>query len=231
MGFTRMYIGKNQSEPDFSLRFPEEMEFWDEKILRMIYDALPIIKEWQAKAAEQDVEINIVSVNTLQMDVQKEHSSWTELANDLAEDNMKSYTQQFIEKDLEKMGQIKDELKELDFNSSNPLCIEVKDFQTCASYSLTLHPLTREQHNRYFEYDHEEDREKLFEAIEMIKKIELSLKEINVETISVPMNKDDQIYSMKEIEERGGPNKSLITSVTITNIHAIDSVDDIHFEY
>src|SRR5690625_5208448 len=227
IGFSDIHFGKDKSVPTFTMKFIEERKFGDEETLRMLYESIPIIKEWQDKAAEENVHFDIVNFHDLQMDLRYPYDSWRDLGNRLATENIESFTYQFINQAKEKVDQIDADLNDLNLNSSSLKCYEMRVYDECAAYSLKLSP---QNDDNVFQYDEQDNDENLFQAIQLVNNLDLPIEEIKIR-IYTPSDPENQEYTAEELIKRDGYAEFITRDVTITNLKEISSVDDIHFEY
>lgn len=227
MGFSHIHFGKDKSVPTFTMNFIEERKFGEEETLQILYEAIPIIKEWQDKAAEENVHFDTVDFHGLQMDLQQPYDSWRDLGNSLAAENIESFTYQFINQDKEKVEEIEAELSDLNLYGSSLKCYEMKVYDECAAYSLKL---SLDDNDNAFRYDDQQDKENLFNSIQLVHNLDLPIEKITLRMYT-PSDLEDQIYTEEELKDREGYVEFATRDVEITNLGEISSVDDIYFEY
>lgn len=227
LGFSHIHFGKDKSVPTFTVNFIEERKFGDEETLQILYEAIPILKEWQDRAAEENVHFDTVNFHELQMDLQQSYDSWKDLANILASENVESFTYQFIDQDKEKFAEIEAELSDLNLSGTSLKCYEMKVYDECAAYSLKLFP---NRDDNVLRYDDQGDKENLFNTIQLIDNLALPIEKIIVR-LYIPNDLEDQIYTEDELKDRGGHVQFATREVEIMNLSGITSVDDIYFEY
>lgn len=142
LGFTEMQFGEEQSDDDFSMSLPEELNIYDEEALRKVYESLPVLKKLQNEAKKKNVAFDMAYVDTVQIDLQKDYESWLDLANKLVKDNMDKFANPFMEEAEDKMKDINDELNALGFNTEREPtieCLNMDGYDDCTAYSLILY--------------------------------------------------------------------------------------------
>lgn len=232
LGFSHIHFGKDQSVPTFTMNFLEERRFGDEETLQMLYEAIPIIKEWQNKAAAEDIHFDTVNFHELQMDMQQSYDSWQDLGNVLAMENIESFTYQFINQDKEKLDKIEVALNDLNLYGSSLKCYEMKVYDECEAYSLkiSIHDDAHRMNDKNFQYDDLGDKEDLFNAIQLVSNLDLPIEEVSVRMYA-PNDPEDQTYTEEELEEREEYVFFATRDIVIKNLGNISTVDDIYFEY
>lgn len=227
LGFSHIHFGKDQSVPTFTMNFAEERKFGDEETLQMLYEAIPIVKEWQNKAAEEGIHFDTVNVHELQMDLQESYDSWRDFGNKLATENIESFTYQFINKNKEEFAEIEAKLSDFNLYGSSLKCNKMEVYNECAAYSLKLFP---DRNDHVFRYDEQEDHENLLHAIQLVDDLDLPIETIIVR-VYAPSDPEDQMYTADELIKRDGYAEFATREVTITNLKEISSIDDIYLEY
>ena len=118
----------------------------------------------------------------LKMDLNLNYDSWEDLRNKLAAGNIHYFSYQFIEEDMKKIQTIEEELYELGFNqddsSSELTCYEMEVYNECAAYEYTLFPYDYNKSD--FRYDDQIDKENLFNAIQVLRDLDLPFQKIIV---------------------------------------------------
>src|SRR5699024_12782925 len=107
----------------------------------------------------------------------------------------------------------------------------------CEAYILVLNKnLTKEEQDdkisgEKFEYDSEDDKENIFQAIWMTKEVNLPIEKVKIKRVYSPNDPEDQAYSQEELEEREEYVGFANRAVTIKHLDEISSPEDIYFEY
>src|SRR5699024_9821812 len=80
------------------------------------------------------------------------------------------------------------------------------------------------------EYDNVEDKEKILQAMELIKEVDLPIEQVLVDDMYSPVEEEDQKYTVEELEEKNGYHSYSVQTVEVKDWKNISSVDDIYFE-
>lgn len=236
LGFYDIRFGDDESFPTFAMDVPYDLGLGDKETLQMLYDAIPIVKEWQDEAEKRGLEFDNIYLHGLQMDVNRQYKSWEDLGNKLAAENIDNFSYLFIDQDKEQVQQIESELQDVGFtiDTSDMLleCYKMEVYDECASYALIVH--TDEDANENdveFRYDDPKDRENLFKAIQIVRNVELPIQELIVEKVHLPHDPKYQDQTEGELEDREEHIHFANWDATIKNLEDISSKDDIYFEY
>lgn len=233
LGFSYLRFGKDSSVPTFTMELSEDRKLGDEATLQMLYESILILKEWQDQAAEYDVEFEQITIGGLEIDIQSEYKSWRDLGNRLAAKNIKEFTYQFHVQDYEKMEEIEEQLNALDLDGSSLECYVMEVIDECAAYSFTLSKRkeTRFEDSRSFRYDDQGDKDDLFQAIQIIRNVNLPIEKVIINKIYTPNDSEKQCKTKQELENQGEYIDFATREVSIENLQEIISVEDIYFEY
>ncbi|GIN72138.1 hypothetical protein J14TS2_26130 [Bacillus sp. J14TS2] len=236
LGFTNLSFGEEADDPEFYIALPTKQYMADPETLQMLYDAIPLLKKLQAEVSKEGYEFNEVSVHGANLEIGTSYQSPEDLGNKFAADNISHFEYQFIENDREQVQEILPQLQNHGFNKDNNdsmlTCYEMVEYQQCHAYELTLHSYeSAEDDHDSLQYDVENDRDNLFQAIEEINKVELPIKKIRVDSVYTPENPDDQVYTEEELRARDGVVQFANRTVEIINFDKLETAKDIEFIY
>lgn len=236
LGFIDLSFGEEEDDPQFYIALPENRYMADQETLQMLFDAIPLLKKLQAQVSKEGYEFDEVSVHGATLEIDTHYKSPEDLGNQFAARNIPNFVYQFIEDDRDQLREILPQLQSYGFNKdgNNSMleCYEIVEYHQCHAYELNLYPYEDpEADHDFFRYDDENDRKNLFQAIMEIKKIELPIKKIRVNSVYSPENPDDQLYSEEELEARDEIVHFAKRTVEIINFDKLETAKDIEFIY
>jgi hypothetical protein len=237
LGFTQITFGHKPEDPPLYLELPEDRKLADSDTFRMLYEALPVLKNLQNDLSENgtDYYIDTISVNGAALSLYGDYESPEDLGNQWAADNIDLFDDSFIEQDIAKAANILPALKSLGFNpeSSKPEleCVEMIQYNRCHAYSMTL--LTEDQYGSGMQlrYDRTEDKEKIFAAIQIIRAVDLPIEKIAIDHVYVPDDPKQQLHSEEELKQRGEQVNFAYQTVEVMNLEHIETAEEIVFFY
>lgn len=207
-------------------------EIGDDETMKRLYELTNILKNWIQK---EEVEIDTIKVDELTIYLDNTYSSWQEFANSLAEEPIykKHFVATFIDEDEQKVEKIESRLHEMELANSSLECDELKNRHECASYSFSISKKVDQgdSEENQFDYDNIEDQEKILQAMELIKEVDLPIEQVLVDDMYSPVEEEDQKYTVEELEEKNGYHSYSVQTVEVKDWKNISSVDDIYFEY
>lgn len=236
LGFTNPSFGEEADDPKFYIALPEKRYMADQETLQMLFDAIPFLKKLQAEVSKEGYKFDEVSVHGANLEIDAPYQSPEDLGNQLAADNISHFEYQFIEDDREQVQEILPQLQSYGFNKddnhSGLECYEMVEYQQCHAYELTLHSYESvEDDHDSLQYDDENDRDNLFQAIQEINKVELPIKKIRVDSVYTPENPDDQVHTEEELKARDGVVQFANRTVEMINFGKLETSKDIEFIY
>src|SRR5699024_5400809 len=103
----------------------------------------------------------------------------------------------------------------------------------CASYSFSISKKVDQgdSEENQFDYDNIEDQEKILQAMELIKEVDLPIEQVLVDDMYSPGEEEGEEYTVEELEEKRGYHAISGKTVEVKDWKNISSVDDIYFEY
>src|SRR5699024_3330793 len=200
--------------------------------IQMLYEALPHLKTWEQE--QSDVEIDTALVGEIELDLQQKYNSWQSLGDHLASENVETFSSPFIDDAKERIEKIEQDLKEIGMKNDFLECDKMKVRDECAAYELTLGKAISDdqsENDEKFEYDSEDDKENIFQAIELIKEVNLPIEKVKIKRVYSPNDHEDQAYSQEELDEQEEYVGFANRAVTIKHLEEISSPEDIYFEY
>lgn len=204
----------------------------DDETMQRLYELTAILKDWVLK---EEVEIDTVKVDELTIYLDNTYSSWEQFANSFAEEpiHKKYFVATFIDEDQQEVEKIESDLNELELENSSLDCNELKNRHECASYSFSISKEgdQGDREESQFNYDDVEDKEKLFQAMEVIKEIELPIDQVLVDNMYSPVKEENQKYTIEELDEQDGPNSFSTQTVEVKDWNKLSSVDELYFIY
>src|SRR5699024_2047403 len=141
----------------------------------------------------------------IELDLQEKYNSWESLGDHLASENEETFSSPFIDDAKERVEKIEQDLKEIGMKNVFLECDKVKVRDECTASELTLGKVTSDGQNENdekFKYDSEDDKENIFQAIEMTKEVNLPIEKVKIKRVYSPNDPEDQAYSQEELEER-----------------------------
>src|SRR5699024_11394017 len=124
--------------------------------------------------------------------MQVKYNSCHILGYHLANENIETFSSTFINEAKECEEKNEQNLKENGMKNVFLECDKMKVRDECAAYTLVLNKnLTKEeQDDRFsgekFEYDSEDDKENIFQAIEMTKEVNLPIEKVKIKRVYSP---------------------------------------------
>lgn len=234
LDFQEVSVAYNKVGPElkFTYELEPKMKITDDETIQMLYEALPHLKTWVEE--QSDVEIDTVLVGEIELDLQEKYNSWQSLGDHLASENVETFSSPFIDDAKERVEKIEQDLKEIGMKNVFLECDKMKVRDECAAYELTLGKAISDDQNENdekFKYDSEDDKENIFQAIEMTKEVNLPIEKVKIKRVYSPNDPEDQAYSQEELEEREEYVGFANRAVTIKHLDEISSPEDIYFEY
>jgi len=237
LDFQEVSVAYNKVGPElkFTYELEPKMKITDDETIQMLYEALPHLKTWEQE--QSDVEINTALVGEIELDLQEKYNSWQSLGDHLASENAETFSSPFIDDAKERVEKIEQDLKEIGMKNDFLECDKMKVRDECAAYTLVLNKnLTKEeQDDRFsgekFEYDSEDDKENIVQAIELTREVNLPIEKVKIKRLYSPNDTENQSYSREELEEREDYVGYANRTVTIKHLNEISSPEDIYFEY
>lgn len=237
LGFSQITFGHKPEDPPLYLELPEDRKLADADTFRMLYKALPVLKNLQNDLSENrtDYRIDTISVNGAALSLYGDYQSPEDLGNQWAADNIDLFDDSFIEQDIAKAAHILPDLKSLGFNqeSSKPelQCVKMIQYNRCHAYSMTLLTENKDGNGMQLRYDRTEDKEKIFAAIRLIRTVDLPIEKIAIDYVYVPGDPKQQFHSEEELKQRGEQVHFAYQTVEVMNLEHIKTAEGIVFFY